>query len=307
MVRESGAGVMPVTVPSGRLAIRSSKVGTSLDEVATPGTPRIRVELPGALSGELGSQAFLGNQEEPPWRGVSMRVKKTSVSLMLRTIFLASVSIAGATEPPPREISPASFVATIDNPFFPLSPGTTFLYEGVDEGVPTSTRTFVTRETKRILGVNCTVVHDQAFENGVLVEDTFDWYAQDVNGNVWYFGEDTKELDSEGNVISTEGSWQAGVNDARPGIIMLWHPRESERYYQEFARGVAEDVAQVLSLDESTCTRYGCFAGMLLTKETTRLEPGIVEHKFYAPGIGFVLGVRVKGGEERTELTRVRG
>jgi len=236
-----------------------------------------------------------------------MRLKETFVPLILRTILLATVSIAGATEPPRQEISPKSFVTAIDNPFFPLPPGTTFLYEGTDEGVPTSTKTIVTRETKQILGVNCTVVHDQAFENGILVEDTYDWYAQDADGNVWYFGEDTKELDPKGNVISTAGSWQAGVNDARPGIIMLGDPRNSERYYQEFARGEAEDVAQVLSLDESTCTSYGCFSGLLLTKETSRLDPGIAEHKYYARGIGFVLGVMVKGGQERTELVRVRG
>ena len=236
-----------------------------------------------------------------------MRVKQHFVRLTLRTMLLATAAIAGATTPPPQEISPNSFVTVIDNPFFPLSPGTTFLYEGIDEGVPTTTRTEVTRETKRILGVNTTVVHDQAFENGVLVEDTFDWYAQDVHGNVWYFGEDTKELDSNGNVISTEGSWQAGVDDARPGIVMLGDPRASERYYQEFARGVAEDVAQVESLQKSLCIQYGCFDGMLLTKETTRLEPGIAEHKYYARGVGFVFGARIRGGQEQTWLVRIRG
>jgi hypothetical protein len=207
--------------------------------------------------------------------------------------------------PRPPAINPDNFVRRVTNPFFPLRPGTTFIYEGTTDGIATSNQTYVTHDKKTILGVTTTVVHDQAFEAGVLVEDTFDWYAQDVDGNVWYFGEDTKELDPSGNVISTEGSWEAGVDGAQPGITMEAHPQEGDRYYQEFAPGVAEDQAQVLSLDESVCVRYGCFNNVLLTKEWTQLEPGVVENKYYAAGVGFILGVMVKGGEERTELVRI--
>jgi hypothetical protein len=223
------------------------------------------------------------------------------LSVVPAILFIAVSSTAAAE----LSIDPANFVSEIDNDFFPLRPGTTFVYEGTKEGLTTSDTVEVTRQTKQILGVDCTVVHDQAFEGGILVEDTLDFYAQDVLGTVWYFGEDTKELDANGNVISTEGSWLAGVDDATPGIIMEADPKKGDKYRQEFARGVAEDVAQVTSLDESACVAYGCFSGLLLTKETTRLEPGVVEGKYYAVGVGFILGVMEKGGDERSELVRV--
>src|ERR1044071_5051914 len=139
-------------------------------------------------------------------------------------IFFSTVSIAVASSETKKrspQIDPANFVRAVTNPFFPLVPGTTFVYEGETEGVPTREVMTVTNETKLILGVTTTVVHVQSFEDGVLIEETFDWYAQDVDGNVWYFGEDTMELDEAGNVISTEGSWEAGVDGAEPGIIML--------------------------------------------------------------------------------------
>lgn len=219
---------------------------------------------------------------------------------------MASVALAGYhMKALPVDINPADFVGEVDNKFFPLPPGTTFFYEGTKDGVPGSNETNVTRDIKQILGVNCTVVHDRGFENGVLVEDTFDWYAQDKAGNVWYFGEDTKELDANGNVISTEGSWEAGVNGAQPGIVMEANPRVGDHYFQEVAPGVAEDEAQVRSLDKSTCVPYGCFDDLLLTKEWTQLDKGVVDHKYYAEDVGFILGVMVKGGEERTELVRI--
>jgi len=207
--------------------------------------------------------------------------------------------------PAPPEINPDNFVRRVTNPYFPLKPGTTFLYKGETEGIPTSNVTYVTHDTKKILDVTTTVVHDQAFENGVLVEDTFDWFAQDKAGNVWYFGEDTKELDAGGNVISTEGSWEAGVDGAQPGIIMLAHPQVGDRYYQEFYPGVAEDQAKVLSVDESVCVEYGCFDNVLVTKDWTQLEPGVSENKYYAKNVGFILAVMVKGGDEHTELVGI--
>ena len=223
-------------------------------------------------------------------------------------LLFATASIAAAkpnAAPSPPGINPANFVRYVTNKFFPLPPGTTFFYEGTTEGIPTRDEVNVTRKTKRILGVTATVVHDRVFEAGVLAEDTFDWYAQDVDGNVWYLGEDSKELDANGNVISTEGSWEAGVNGAQPGIIMEPDPQEGDRYYQEFAADVAEDQARVLSLDESECIAYGCFDNLLLTKEWTHLEPGVAEQKYYAAGVGFILGVMVTGGDERIELVRI--
>jgi len=217
----------------------------------------------------------------------------------------ASIAAAKPNAAPPPDINPANFVRYVTNKFFPLPPGTTFFYEGTSEGIPTSDEVTVTRKTKQILGITATVVHDRVFEAGVLVEDTFDWYAQDVDGNVWYLGEDSKELDANGNVISTEGSWEAGVNGAQPGIIMEANPQAGDRYYQEFAADVAEDQARVLSLGESECVLYGCFDNLLLTKEWTKLEPGVAEQKYYAAGVGFILGVKVTGGDERLELVRI--
>lgn len=230
------------------------------------------------------------------------------ITIGLAMLF-AMVSIAAAdsgTRQPLLEIDPDNFVSQVDNPYFPLEPGTTFIYRGESDGVPTRNETYVTYDTKVILGVTTTVVHDQAFEEGVLVEDTFDWYAQDVDGNVWYFGEDTKELDENGNVISTEGSWEAGVDGAEPGIIMLADPKKGDRYQQEFLPGVAEDMAQVIGFEDSFCVRYGCFEDVLVTKEWSPLDKGVVENKYYAKGIGFISAVMVKGGEEQTELVRVR-
>ncbi|PYO21711.1 MAG: hypothetical protein DMD88_08650 [Candidatus Rokuibacteriota bacterium] len=175
-----------------------------------------------------------------------------------------------------------------------------FVYTGTKEGVPTHDEICVTPRTKLIEGVQITVVHHLSFAGSSLdlVEDTEDWFAQDVFGNVWYFGENTIELPSR----STEGSWQAGVNDADAGFIMLADPHVGDRYYQEFARNVAEDQAKVLSLDESVTVQGTTYDHVLLTRETSRLDPGVVEHKYYARGVGFVLGVTVKGGDERTEL-----
>jgi len=222
--------------------------------------------------------------------------------------FFSTVSIAVASSETKKrspQIDPANFVSAVTNPFFPLVPGTTFVYEGETEGVPTREVMTVTNETKLILGVTTTVVHVQSFEDGVLIEETFDWYAQDVDGNVWYFGEDTMELDEAGNVISTEGSWEAGVDGAEPGIVMLADPKKGKRYQQENAPDIAEDMAQVRRLNSSVCVPYGCFENVLVTKEWTPLERGVVENKYYAEGVGFILSVMIKGGEERLELVSV--
>ena len=207
---------------------------------------------------------------------------------------------------PPPPIDPSDFVSEVTNPYFPLEPGTTFIYEGESEGVPTRDEMIVTNQTKVILGVTTTVVHDLAYEDGVLIEDTYDWFAQDADGNVWYFGEDTKELDEDGNVISTEGSWEAGVDGAEPGIVMLEDPKKGDKYQQENAPEIAEDMAQVIGFEDSFCVEYGCFENVLVTKEWSPLERGVVENKYYAEGVGFIFSEMVKGGEEQTELIRVR-
>ena len=217
---------------------------------------------------------------------------------------------AGSTRTNPcKNPDPSNFVRKVDNKFFPLEPGTTFVYKGEEEGVPSRNTVEVTHGTKTILGVDTTVVHDSVFKGKgnkeYLAENTFDWYAQASDGTVCYFGEDTKELDRNGNVISTAGTWEAGQDGAQAGIIMEAHPKVGDTYQQEFAAGVAEDMAKVLSLDKSACVPYGCFNHLLLTKEWTPLEPDVVEHKYYAKNIGFIREVVVKGGKERSELVRI--
>lgn len=203
-----------------------------------------------------------------------------------------------------EDIDPNDFVVTIDNQYYPLTPGTTFFYEGTTEGEPITEEVNVTDDTKEIMGVTTIVVRDKAFINGELVEDTNDWYAQDNVGNVWYFGEDAKQYEG-GVLVGTEGSWEAGVNGAMPGIVMEAYPHVGDKYQQEFATGVAEDRAKVLSLHVKKTVPFGSFKHCLKTKDYSLLEPDVVEYKYYAPGVGFILSDMVKGGEERVELVNI--
>jgi len=156
-------------------------------------------------------------------------------------------------------------------------------------------------ETKVVMGVETRVVHDVVTEDGELVEDTHDWYAQDAEGNVWYFGEKTKEFEN-GKVATTAGSWEAGVDGAQPGILVPAAPKVGATYRQEYYEGEAEDAAAVLSLDEKAEVPFGAFDGVLMTKDFTPLQPEILEHKFYARGVGLVLALAISGGSGREEL-----
>lgn len=191
----------------------------------------------------------------------------------------------------------------IDNKYFPLKPGTVFVYKGTSDGEPTRDVFTVTNKVKVILGINTRVVHDNAYVNGELEESTDDWFAQDDKGVVWYFGEFTTDLTTG----SHGGSWQAGVKGAKPGIIMLAQPKVGDTYQQERAKGVAEDAATVLSLKEKVCVPYGCFLNVLKTKDFTPLDPDILEHKFYAQGIGPIKTVQVKGGSGEEQLVQIKG
>ena len=206
-------------------------------------------------------------------------------------------------------ISPADFTTTIDNKYFPLKPGTTFVYEGtVTENHQDTTERdemAVTHGTKQIMGVECVEVNDKVWEEGKLIEQTFDWYAQDKEGNVWYFGEDSKELEN-GKVTSTKGSWEAGKDGAKPGIIMQAHPKVGQTYRQEYYKGEAEDMALVLDVNGSAKVPYGSFDHVLVTKDWNPLEPSILEHKYYAAGVGNVMEISVKGPPERIELVEVK-
>ena len=197
-----------------------------------------------------------------------------------------------------------SFVPNIDNPYFPLAPGTVYSYrEPTTVGIET-VELEVTRDTKMILGVATTVIRDRVFLDGSLVEDTFDWYAQDREGNVWYFGEDVKDY-KDGVLIGTAGSWEAGKAGAIAGIIMKAHPKVGDKYRQELAPGVAEDMASVLSLDNAVSVPHGRFEQCLKTMEFSPLAPGARALKYYAPGVGLVLELTPRGGRNRVELIGV--
>jgi hypothetical protein len=209
------------------------------------------------------------------------------------------------------DIDSSNFVKGVDNPYFPLEPGTTWVYEGrTPEGTERVEDT-VLQETKRIMGVECVVLRDRVWLNGELIEDTVDWHAQDREGNVWYFGEYTKEYEN-GKVVSTGGSFVAGEEGALPGIIMPADPKVGDSYRQEYYRGEAEDMAEVISLDgaglnDAVSTPYGSFReGVLVTKDWNPLEPEILEHKYYAPGVGLIGETKVTGPAEKIELIDFR-
>jgi hypothetical protein len=211
---------------------------------------------------------------------------------------------AGAYAP---RIDPAEFTTDIDNPFLPLRPGNRWVYEGRgDGGEVERTVVEVTRDTRRVMGVTWVVVRDTVSGPDGVIEDTFDWVAQDAEGDVWYFGEDTKEYE-DGKVVGTAGAWEAGKDGAQPGIVMKARPRVGDKYRQEFYKGEAEDRGEVLSLDETATVPFGSFDRLLKTKDDTPLEPDVVENKYYARGVGPILEVTVKGGSERNELVEFVG
>lgn len=235
-----------------------------------------------------------------------MRRKWTFLTIVeVAILIMLSLSPILAKEKPYNPaIDPANFVQVIDNPYMPLTPGTTFVYEAdTPDGIETDVVT-VTHDTKDILDVTCTVVTDTAYLDGEIIEDTVDWYAQDKDGNVWYFGEDTTQFEN-GQVVGHTGSWEAGVDGALPGIVMTANPRPGVSYRQEFLEGVAEDMAKVLRLNARVSVPSGDFTNCLLTKEWSRLEPGFVEHKFYALGVGLVLVIEHHGKPVYSELVSV--
>jgi hypothetical protein len=232
-----------------------------------------------------------------------------AVSLPPATVAPASPSPSGpeGTMGPDAWKDPSNFVTSIDNPWLPFKPGTVLRYQGTKDGEKAKDITTVTSRTQVVAGVTCVVVDDKLWLNGQLEETTLDYYVQDRAGNVWYFGEDTQELDAKGNITSTEGSWHAGVGGAVPGIFMEPNPVVGHAFQQEFLEGQAEDHFAVLSLTESVTVPAGSYANVLLTKEWTPLEPDVLDHKFYVRGIGEVREVAVKGPKEELKLVSVSG
>lgn len=202
-------------------------------------------------------------------------------------------------DPYAPEIDPADFVVGVDNPYFPLVPGTVWKYESKTGDGVERTEVKVLNETRVVMGVTCIVVRDTVTVGGDIEEDTYDWFAQDVHGNVWYFGEDSKEYEN-GKVKTTEGSWESGVGGAYPGIVMLGDPYVGLTYRQEYLVDEAEDMGSVLSLNGTVTVRGQTYDHVLKTRDFTPLDPNVKEFKFYAPGIGVVLELE---GSDRVELT----
>jgi len=216
-------------------------------------------------------------------------------------------SAAGAT---PRvaaqAIDPNNFVAVVDNTYFPLPVGRTLVYSGIKDGQAQRDVVTVTNESKVILGVTATVVSDVADHNGMILERTSDWYAQDKQGNVWYLGEDTVHFLANGKG-DTSGSWESGVNGAQPGIIMEANPQIPDAYRQELLAGEAEDTAWIVNRGGTVSVPYGKVRNVLTTLEATRLEPGAYDQKVYGPGIGIILEQSLTGDPEVAKLESVSG
>jgi hypothetical protein len=201
---------------------------------------------------------------------------------------------------------PARFTSSVDNPWFPLAPGTTFVYRGVKDGTASRDVVTVEHSTRTIQGAPCAVVRDLLYERGKLEERTTDWYSQDAAGNVWYFGEATAELYPNGSVKNTDGSWLSGVGGAKAGIYMPANPHVGQTARQEYFKNQAEDHFRVRTLSARVKTPATSSSSALLTEEWTPLEPGVLDHKYYVRGIGTVLEQTVTGGVERNTLVTVR-
>jgi hypothetical protein len=202
-------------------------------------------------------------------------------------------------------VDPKNFVSTIDNPLFPLKPGTKYeLRSKTGDGVGYETLT-VTHDTKKIAGVTTSVIKDVSKLDGKLEEKTTDWYAQDKAGNVWYFGENTATYKKNGQVESTAGTWKTGVDGAKPGIIMNANPQVTDSYRQEYYKGQAEDMYWAIAKNQTVKVPQGTYHNALLTMEWTPLEPKVVSEKYYVPGIGIVAERDLSGGLENVELLKV--
>jgi hypothetical protein len=198
---------------------------------------------------------------------------------------------------------PANFVDTVDNRYWPLKPGTAYHFKGVRGTTPQTDDAVVTHQMKIVLGIKCTVVRDTVSEHGKPVERTHDWYAQDKRGNVWYMGEDSFERE-HGRFVKASDSWKAGVNGAKPGIIMPANPRPGESYRQEYYPPEALDEARVVSLRGTVKVPYGSFKRALVTSEFSPVEPQ-TERKYYVAGVGEVREFVVKGHHEEFRLVSV--
>jgi hypothetical protein len=201
------------------------------------------------------------------------------------------------------KIDPARFTRNVTNRYWPLRPGRKWVFTGTKDGAPERVEVTVTNQRKKVLGVDCVVVSDVVTSNSTLTEKTTDWYAQDDKANVWYFGEDTKEY-KNGVVTSTQGTWEAGVDNAKPGIVVQGKPKVGGLYRQEFRPGVAEDMARIMSVTATQRVPAGTFKNVVQTRDIDPLNPDKIENKWYAPGVGPVRALRL-GSAHHEEIKLV--
>jgi hypothetical protein len=246
------------------------------------------------------------------------RVRRFVVVLALAVAALGAVPTTAAGTggpcPLPRfgpggsyhpQIDPASFSPDVTNTWFPLKPGRTLVYTGTKDGKQALDLLAPSHRTRMVNGVRTRVVEDRLYLDNVLQERTSDYYAQDRCGNVWYFGEDTAELDRHGDVVSTEGTWHYGVGGAQPGVFMQAHPQLGRRFRQEWSQGQAEDVFKVIDRSARVTVPYGSFRHALRTAEWTALEPDVLDNKYYVKGVGEVAELSVKGPREALRLVEI--
>ena len=233
-------------------------------------------------------------------------MRKTLILLTAAAGVAASTQPTSAAQPHHTLPPPGDFVAHVDNPWFPLKPGTVLTSKGESDGTPITDVFTVTHQTKTIKGVRATVIDDRVLTHGRVTERTSDWYAQDKTGNVGYLGEKTATYKADGTVESREGSRQAGVDGGIAGIFMPAHPKVGQSAEQEYYAGHAQDTFKILRLNVAAHTPAASSRHALLIQETTPLEPGVIDHKLYVRGIGTVREETVKDGNERLELVSVR-
>jgi hypothetical protein len=247
---------------------------------------------------------------------MAIRSKRVAVALLAAGAVAVGGSAAawGGGNPAPvkrhyrPDVDPAKFGRKIDNRYLPFKPGTRTVAKGVAENGKTPQRDaqVVTDRKRKVDGVKCVVVRDTVSSRGRPVERTFDWYTQDKHGNVWYFGENSKDY-RHGRWVKSDGSWEAGVHGAEPGVMMEAHLKRGDAYRQEYYRGHAEDQAKVLRHTGRVTVPAGTFRNTIGTKETSRLEPGVVERKWYAPGVGEIKSKDLQGSKEAFRLVKVVG
>jgi len=246
--------------------------------------------------------ACSGQQAQQP-KQQTKTTKPSATSGQTTSAVKAPVEATGT--PYTVKLDPNDFVSGVTNPYWPLKVGTHWVYRTTTADGVEKNDVVVTDQTKTILGIKAVVVHDTVTVDGSLTEDTFDWYAQEKDGTVWYLGEDTKELEN-GKVTSTAGTWEAGVNGAQPGVIMQANPKAistpSPWYWQEFYKDQAEDQARTLSVTGTATVPAGTYNGLLVTEERSPIEPTVVEQKYYLPGLGVVLERTTKGAREVSVL-----